>query len=475
MPIKKTLGNAWQKTGQMLFGYDAVKNTSRRRAPTSNNASEDATLPAHKRSKLTATTRDVQRNFSVAGWGIRKHLDYVSTFNFQSKTGNDIFDRRLEELMKWWSLPKNCDIRGKHSLAQITRIAEQSRVIDGDVLISRLRTGHLQAIESDRIANPTLGSIPKDMDLTNAVQGVILNKVGAATGYIINKRGTWGGSLTFEKVVRANNAFHLGYYDRFDQVRGVSRLAASINTFQDLYEGLTYALAKAKISQLFGLVTYREGNSPLSDLEEEEDSEGNTKYKVDFGIGPFHLDLDDGDKAEILESRTPSHELQDFSQITIAMALKSLDIPFSFYAENFSNYSGSRQALLAYEQSASIKRQDLVGFLNWVTFWKITQWISTGTLVLPAGMRFNQVRWDWISVGLPWIDPLKEVNAHIAAINAGITSRQKVAKATGEDWFEIVDELEQEEKIMANKKIFIGKRNGVVTDGGVENVNSGTD
>jgi len=435
------------------FGYDAIKDNKRRRAPRSTNYSEDNTLPAWQRNKLTATVRDVQRNFSVASWAIRKHLDYVSTFSFQAKTGDPDLNRRVEELMAWWSQPRNCDVRKQHSLARFIRLAEQSRTIDGDVFIVRLRTGQLQAVESDRVKDPSSGQ-PPNLDLSNTVQGVMLDKAGAPRGYIINKRSnTYSGSLTFEKVVRAANTFHLGYYDRFDQVRGISRLAAAINTYQDLYEGLTYALCKAKVSQLFGLVTYRDADSALGSIDSEVDDQGHTEYEIDFGVGPFHLDLDEGDKAEILESKNPSKELQDFSGIMIALALKALDIPMSFYQENFSNYSGSRQALLQYEQSAQVKRQDVRDLLDWVTAWKIREWIRSGILQLPAGMDERSIRWDWVGHGLPWIDPLKEVSAQVKAIEAGIMSRQEVAKSQGKDWFDIQEQLAEEKRIMGGADV----------------------
>jgi hypothetical protein len=47
-------------------------------------------------------------------------------------------------------------------------------------------------------------------------------------------------------------------FDRFDQLRGISPLAAAINTLRGTYEGFDYALAKAKVAQMFALAFYRE-------------------------------------------------------------------------------------------------------------------------------------------------------------------------------------------------------------------------
>jgi len=163
------------------------------------------------------------------------------------------------------------------------------------------------------------------------------------------------------------------------------------------------------------------------------------------------LDLDYGDDAEFLESRTPSSEFAEYCDRMIGAALKSLDIPYSFYDESFTNYSGARQALLQYEQSAACKRTDVQQVLDRLTAWRLGLFIEDGYLSLPNGMRLSDFRWEWIPVGLPWIDPLKEIKADALAISSGISSRQRVARARGMDWMQIADELTQEKRIMREK------------------------
>jgi len=440
------------------FGYDAVEDKKRRQAPRTVHGSEDAILPGYKRTKLTATSRDIQRNFTMASWAVRKHLDYVSTFAFQSRSGYEEYDRQFEELMGWWSRAENCDALGRHDLPRMVRLFEQCRTTDGDVLVVRIRNGTLQAVESDRIANPAAGSMPKNISIDDLVQGVKLTKDGKPIGFCVNRRKrNYTGGYEFERIVSARNAYLSGYFSRFDQVRGVSPLAPAINVYQDLYEGLTYALCKLKVAQLFGLVTYRDASDALSDINSETDANGYNKYDIRFGQGPFHLDLEDGDKAEILESKTPSEESQAFAQIMIGLALKSLDIPQSFAQENYSNYSGSRQALLQYELSAESKRRDNIALLNWITTWKRAAWIKAGMLVPPAGVDYRRLKWEWIPRGIPWIDPLKEVRAQVEAIKAGIISRQLVCRTSGNDWFDIADQLSQEQEYMEQKNLVMGE------------------
>ncbi len=298
------------------FGrYIAAEPNQQRRDPGTRIQSSDALLDSQKRRRVIEGARELNRNFSVAAWAIRKHLDYVSTFTFQANTDDPVFNERLEALMNWYNRPINCDIAGRHSLRRMVRLAEMRRVLDGDVFLVKLRDGRLQAIEGDRVRSPDNRVDP----MYNWVHGI---KVGA--GGSMNRVAVWSRSLdgqyTFERDISAGNVIQLAYFDSFDQVRGVSPLTSAIASFQDSLEVTDYARAKAKITQLFALAITREMADDDAELYGDE-------YKVDLGRGPVKLELDPGDKAEFLESRHPSTEFQAFLTLSLQAALKSLDIP----------------------------------------------------------------------------------------------------------------------------------------------------
>lgn len=451
--------NLLQRLRGRAFGYDAVDDKKRRRPPVSRLRTEDKELTQQQRGSLTTSTRELQRNFSIAAWAIRKHLDFCSSFSFQSRTDNSDLNRKIEDLMSWWNRRRNCDVAERHSLRRMIRMCEARRTVDGDVLLLKIRDGRLQAIEGDRVRAPSIGGgsggngkkIPSAAELTH---GVELTPAGRAKRYCICKRGKGSGRFEFERMVLARNVFHYAFFDsnRFDQVRGISPVAAAVNSFEDVYEGFDYALAKAKVAQLFALAFYRDAGESAGIIQEESSDEAEKRYKVDFGRGPAMLDLDPGDRAEFLESKQPSSEFKTFCLVVISAALKSLDIPYSFFDESFSTYSGSRQALLQYEQSAKEKRKDLLeDVLDPVTAWRLALWIIDGTLELPAGMTMADLRWEWVPSGIPWIDPLKEVNADVKAIGGAISSRTRVLKRQGLDFREVVDELAEEKKYLESK------------------------
>jgi capsid protein len=462
----------WRKVRDRAFTYDAVNPKNKRRAPTGRLLSEDRELMADERRLLVSSARDVHRNFVVAAWAIRKHLDFVSSFNFQPNTGDEGFDKDWSEAVARWSLKKNFDAAKRHGRQRFLRLNEARRCVDGDIFSMKLKAGALQAIEGDRIRNPlnqqdqvfdpgSLGNIPPGM-----IQGVVTDRAGAPQAYAVNRRTMWG-TFEFERMVSAENMLAHGFYDRFDQVRGISPLTPALHTLQDCYEGFDYALAKLKIAQLFGLVIFRDavesaGNifsdpTPANDDDDVDESDTDTPtngtgYNVDFGSGPVLLDLDAGDKAEFLENKTPSEEFQAFTQMMIALSIKCLDLPYSFYDEAYTNFFGSRAALILYLMSARAKQADNREWLVEWLLWRTSLAILSGELRMPRSLGTVEElrgRFDWVHSGVPWWDPEKEIYADLAAIAGGIRTRTEIRRERfGDSWDEMIERRAAEDEKM---------------------------
>jgi hypothetical protein len=203
---------------------------------------------------------------------------------------------------------------------------------------------------------------------------------------------------------------------------------------------MDYTLARMKISQLFGLAIY----------QEENEGKG---ISVDFGAGPQVLELGETDKAEFLESNQPSFQLQQFFEISISIALKALDIPFSFYNESFTNFHGSKAALMGYLQSAAEKREDVKELLRWITTFWLALDIVDGDLELPRGMTLADLRFEWIPRGLPWWDMTRDITAISKAIDEKLLSRTQFRREFFADSWEkdVLPVLSREEQLIRDQ------------------------
>lgn len=424
------------------FNYDALEPKGRRKAPRATVSREDVYLKGGRRTKLQANASDIVRNFSIAAWAVRRHLDYVSRFDFRSTTRDEKFNDDVETLIAIQSRPTNFDRGGRATREKAFRLAEARRVIDGDTGLLILSDGSVQGIESDLIRNPPKG---KDASGTNHewVDGVEVDAAGFPRRYSIFGRGKGGNRYEYRKSVRAANLILYGFFDRWasEQVRGVSPMVAALNPLRDVYENIDFALMRAKISQLFALALTREAGASAIDTEfanaqTDEDGEPCEADKpkpreIDLSGGPALLDLDPGEKADFLESKTPSTELQNFSRLVVMVALKALDIPYSFFDEGHTNYSGTRTSWLQYERACLDRRDDQIEARRRWTVFQLRRWIMDGSLVLPSGWTLADLSWEWVPLGMPWWKPSEEITGDLKAIAAGLDSPQNVGKKRG--------------------------------------------
>jgi capsid protein len=429
--------------------YDAVATNKRRRQTNTDLRTEDKLLLPVDRAKLISMTRSLRRNASIVAWAIRKHLDYVSTFNFKCRAKHAdpkvsaAINARVEALMDWWSRPLNCDVSGRFALPQMIRMLESGATVDGDSLIYKLSDGRIQIIEGDRIRTPAdLGDYAGKVKPEDFTHGIKTSASGAPLLFAVCDRTAGPMGFKLNSLVQAKYVYHHGYFDRYEQTRGISPLSSALNQFMDLYEGQEYALAKMKLAQLFGL--------KITNGEAVEGDDGKD-YEFDFGAGPQTLQLVGQEDAEFMESNSPSVEFQQFMQTGIMIGLKALDIPFCFFDEAHQNYSGTRQAILQYELSADNKRFNLQQKLNALTAWRLGLFIADGELVLPDGMTIDDLKFEWVPVAIPWIDPLKEVTANTLAVQGCFRSRQMICKETGSDFFEVADQIAEENDYLRGK------------------------
>lgn len=431
------------------FSYDATEDRGRRRPALTRVKAEDLHADARKRQMLSATTQDLARNFEVAAWAIRKHLDYVASFNFQPKTKDEGYNAVLAETINRLSAKERFDSANRHPLRRGLRITEACRAKDGDCLwlklIGGLDRGRIQGIESYRIDMPR-GDMP-EKQTEQWVNGVRVGSTGAHLDYAICDLDIRG-RKKLVRTVPARNAIYHGFSDRWDQVRGISPIAAALNRFRDIYEGLEYTQAKLKVSQLFGLEFYREtdgSTSPFGPASASRDDDGDgaadSGYEVNLsGGGPFVVDMNPGDRVGVIESKTPATEVVNFLKLIIFLALKSLDIPFSFFDESFTNFYGSRGGLIQYLKSCDSKRADLQDLLDAWTKWRLGIAVADGELDLPSGQEFSSIAWEWVPTGVPWWDSVKEARGAAMSIAMGASSPQRECRLSGSDFYQNVRE-----------------------------------
>ncbi|MEN0109132.1 MAG: phage portal protein [Planctomycetota bacterium] len=434
-------------------GYAAVERPDgdgTRRSPSVRVVSEDRVLQQRKRQRLSASSLEAHRNMAVVQWAIGKHLDYVSRFRFRGMTDDEAFNRELEAFVALIGTALRFDLAGRHNLARSVRLTECLATLEGDsAWLKRGRgraLGLVELIEGNRIRHDELRLRGRDRDgWTNGVR--VDPATGRALEYAIANRGKGGSGWDGARRVRARDLLTRGYFFRFDQFRGVSPFVSALSKHRDVDESFDLVQAKLKLWQMMGFAVTRRADGPLGDYladdlrqnGESDPADGEPRYDFGLGGGLFTIDLDRGDGVDTLESKTPATETIAFLKLMIHVAIRALDLPYSFWDESHTNFYGQRGSFLSYIQSCQVKRADNVELLDAWTRWRLGVAIARGELTLPRGWEFSDLRWQWIAVGQPWWDPNKEIAAQLSAISAGLTNPQRVCHETGTDFEENVD------------------------------------
>ena len=469
--------------------YDAIKSTGRRRAPQSGMIrAEHVVLPESKRLKLLATVQDQVRNASTAAWMVRRHLDYVSRFKMQFRTGNEQLDRLVNRIFHWHAQPVNFDIAGRFGREEAFRMFEGEKVTGGDAALLLLNDGHIQAIESDLIAYPKQGKYNRDRKAHDPVDKDVADRVDKATGLVMDEdrpgriaefcicnRGRDGRTVAFDHLEPSENVLFDGYWTRFSsQVRGVSPLSTSVNAIQDVYEGVDFNLAKAKVHALFGIALMRDYGGPTSDNEEvagwggasgirtgaDENAEdapetdGGTK-QIATSLQELKanemmmVDMDLKGRIDTIESKTPSSEFREFQELVLRLAFLALDIPYTAFDSRSASFAGMIADQNLYEVSCKWKREKNLWarqrYSNWLLARAWNDPADEWGLVEVAqrsgifSLRDLQEQVEWIASGFPWLQKLNEVQGDIKAISIGLDNPIDACKRRGTDYFKNID------------------------------------
>lgn len=458
MKLYKRLSRAWNAfRAPIKLGYDAVEQTPTRRPLAYSVRSEDRELTMHERRTLISESREEQRNFALAGFALRKHLQFVSYYRFSAETPNKEFNRALERRVALWKDRKNCDAAKRSNFDELITLIESHRAVDGDVGILRRSDGRIQIIESDRIKNPREVG---DLD-TDWIHGVKCSEEGEALLYQIWKRTPFG-DMEPERVVDASCFDLLAFRNRRDQIRGVSLFAPALKTIAYLYDGIDYALAKLKLEQMIGLVTKLDDGGNIAAVETTDPNKVDQQVRESFGRDLFHLALKNDEDAHFMESNNPSANFQSFCELVTRLVFSALDLPYSFFDGSKTNFYGSKGEFEQYLDTVEKKQAPTISMLNeWIFDWLLPNWLTDPRDPLfnywPDGWRIDDLRGDvgWRGSGLPSWRLFEYVKETQTAINAGLVDPYALADSFGESFVKNVEKLGEARKLAEDNDVWL--------------------
>ncbi len=446
---ERAVARAAMANAERLNNYRGAQSTRLDAPPPgAKGASPDwVTEREYDRRDLVDRARQLERNSVLAEGMLSRSQESVvgNGFALQAKTSDDDWNDQAEALWKEWA-ESGADVRGLGSFGELLGLVFRSYLRDGDVGTVMLATGQIRVVESDEIATPTGYMQP------NLVDGVELDAVGKPTQFhvIQNPRALAVDRRAIPAHVKipAENVLFLARRRRAGQTRGVSAFAGVTWILDQIDGNIEAVTVAARMAACFGLVVKRK--SRMSGLPTTTGPDGVARRKLRMEPGSF-FEVEPDEDVKQVQANQPTTNFPDFINTLGRIASIAFGLPIEVLMMNFekTNYSNARAALLQAWNVWRVHQRMLKAYCTRIYLWKVLEWMSTGKLPV----REDALEHGWIAPGWQWIDPVAEIQAAQAGVDAGFQTRAEVIMRLGSDPDEVWDQLEKEAVLFEAKKI----------------------
>lgn len=240
--------------------------------------------------------------------------------------------------------------------------------------------------------------------------------------------------------------FHIFARKDDEQVRGVSVFANSANLFRQLNDAIESELETQNIAAKFPIFITRTATTTLP-LEVREQYEPDSApaeephYYQDID-GPRIMYGNEGEKPEVLKNERPSSNFLAFVNLVQGGLAASVGLPSIAVTKDFSqvNYSSARAAMNEAWRTYRQYRK-LISDRYCQPVWQMVMeeaWLR-GLIKLPNGLSWYDAPDLWASAAWTgpargYMDPTKEIEADVMAINNRLVTRHEVMAQAGRDY-----------------------------------------
>lgn len=389
------------------------------------------------------------------------------------------WQKHTEAEFELWASKKNaCDATGMNDFYGIQQLCLVSWLTSGDVFALVKRTDRtamipyslrLHVVEADRCRTPIVsgGIYPmtrtkgKAQNGNTIYDGVEVDKNGMVTAYHI--ANTYAFEITAEETVFTRveaygkktglpNVLHIMDSERPDQYRGVPYLAQVIEPMLQIRR-YTEAEIMAAVVQAFhtGFITTEAGTDGMPFNEVGGDGVDEiSKDPNEYEMGPGTINI--LAPGEDIKFNNPTHPNTGFDIFVRSMCVQvgaALEVPADLLLKEFnSSYSASRAALLEAWKSFRMRRVWLTNDLCRPVYeiW-LTEAVALGRIKAPGFLTDPLIRQaylgsEWIGPSQGMLDPTKEIQAAVLAIQNGLTTHEQEAiKLNGSEFTTNIDKL----------------------------------
>lgn len=459
MKIAQRILNALglQRKGEMPFmrSYAGAQSSRFTADWVSAYSSADAEL-RYALTTLRARARDMVQNNDYARKFVALAVSNIvgaDGFKLQCRVKDDngasdeMANRMIEAAFADWSRAANCTVTKKLSFRALQELVVRTVVRDGEAYIRIVRGREykygfaLQVIEPDLIdekANEVLSN-------GNIVRmGVELDELRRPVAYHAIKPDPTNefvtGTITGETVrIPAEEMIHIYDIERASQTRGVTWFAASMMRLKMLtgFEEASLINARASAAKM-GFFKSQMG------LEYTGDSKDDAGNIIQYAQPGSFSQLPPGMDFVPFTPQYPSDQHEPFVKSILRGIASGLGCSYNTLANDLEgvNYSSIRAGLID-ERETWKRGQALIieQLLERVYPLWLDMAMLTGNINLPFRKFGKFLSAEWIGRRWQWVDPMKDIQASLLAIDGGLKTRASVIAEQGGDIYDTFEQL----------------------------------
>ena len=466
----------------------------------SGSASEDINANLYtlrQRSRILYQTAPIatgalkRQRTNIVGPGLRLKATIDRDTLGMTKEQAEKWQRHTQAEFALWAQRKQaCDATGVNNFYGMQQLVALAWPMSGDVfaLVKRSKTTplmpyslRLHILEADRVRTPsdTVGGAKYNPLLTSLTtlklangntiyDGVEVDKGGAVVAYHIanNYPNEFDSEPTkyvrveaYGKETGLPNILHIMDTERPEQYRGVPYLAQAIEPLLQMRRYTEAEITAAVVQSFFTAFIKTETNPndiPFNEVGGDGVPEV-SKDPNDYEMGPGTMNvLEPGEDVTFGSPTHPNTGFDAFMRALCEQVGAALEIPADLLLMSFnSSYSASRAAFLEAWKGFKMRREWLADdFCRPVYEIWLTEAVARGRISAPGFLTDPLIRQaylgsEWIGPSAGALDPTKEIQAEVIAIENGLTTREAAAvKLNGSEYTRNADKLAVENELL---------------------------
>lgn len=356
----------------------------------------------------------------------------------------------------WYRWSRACDVTGRMSFNDLCRNLIGGLPADGEFLAVMVRGKDadnpfqfaLQVIDVDRIDTQFNGEYGGN----TVIMGVEVNAYRKPVALHLFKAHPSDGIRSSRERVRLpmNNVIHAFRIERAEQMRGIPWMAPGMLSLHHLGNfKLSALLAAEHGANHYGFFERKQSETLTPPIGEDNGKEIET-----VSVPGMYEELPEGFEFKPFQSQYPNTVFAPFVKTTLQRIASGWRVAYHSLANDLKgvSFSSIRSGTLEERDRWRVDQQWFIGVFCRVVF---EAWLEMALLAgqiqtaegksLPYSKFEKFKKHEWQPRGWEWVDPQKDMQAKLLAVNAGLIPPQDLAEAMGyniEDNLRLISEFQ---------------------------------